>query len=409
MLSDTEEILIYHTDPNNSDSDNDGLYDGFEIKYNMDPLALDSNNNSVNDADEDLDNDGRNNLIEAQQNTDPLVVDTLDDGISCMLSRRGITIQDYRRNILTGNGNSAKRKASSGIISLASSYTFTVTNSISGEIRVNVYDVGPVDDAFEIKLIGPGKVVSYIDYSDRGKSLIADSVVNGSTQIELTSDGVSTTDGTPYADVHADAKPINAGSYDYITDLLFYDSSDTSWRPFSYFRVGGQFNYPYGSRLSLQVKLKNSSATSSSNFDWINATPYGTYTAYHDAYTVGVNNISVGFNPPPVAHRTYAYLQLNVFATPPAHKHLDIASWNIDYAVITNSNTEACAYSKYSWKDEDGVSNNNSSNGVIYEKLDTLDAPSGSLAAYVPANPDGHYYIMESSKTGELTDRNAID
>ncbi len=36
-LSDTEELDIYHTDPNHPDTDQDGFLDGSEVKYNFDP------------------------------------------------------------------------------------------------------------------------------------------------------------------------------------------------------------------------------------------------------------------------------------------------------------------------------------------------------------------------------------
>lgn len=52
------------TDPSVSDSDGDGMPDGWEITYSLDPL--------VNDADADADEDGYSNLQEYRGGTDPL-------------------------------------------------------------------------------------------------------------------------------------------------------------------------------------------------------------------------------------------------------------------------------------------------------------------------------------------------
>ena len=83
------------TDPNNPDSDGDGLKDGAEFKqYNTDPLNQDSDRDGLNDGDEvmkhktnpnkpDTDNDGLNDYDEVKsQNTDPLVADTDNDGLN---------------------------------------------------------------------------------------------------------------------------------------------------------------------------------------------------------------------------------------------------------------------------------------------------------------------------------------
>lgn len=51
------------TFPNNNDSDNDGMPDGWEVTYNLNPQA--------NDASIDTDNDGVNNLAEYQAGTNP--------------------------------------------------------------------------------------------------------------------------------------------------------------------------------------------------------------------------------------------------------------------------------------------------------------------------------------------------
>lgn len=48
-LSNFQEIRIYNTNPNNSDTDNDGILDGIEINNGLNPLVSDTNNNGLND------------------------------------------------------------------------------------------------------------------------------------------------------------------------------------------------------------------------------------------------------------------------------------------------------------------------------------------------------------------------
>ncbi|MDZ7767374.1 MAG: hypothetical protein U5K00_23650 [Melioribacteraceae bacterium] len=83
------------TDPNNPDSDGDGLNDGDEFKqYNTDPLNADSDGDGLNDGDEvlkyktnpnkaDTDNDGLSDYDEVMSHkTEPLVADTDKDGLN---------------------------------------------------------------------------------------------------------------------------------------------------------------------------------------------------------------------------------------------------------------------------------------------------------------------------------------
>lgn len=77
------------TDPNNSDSDDDGLTDEFEVENSagnghsqeLDPNDNDSDNDGILDRDEDFDNDGLNNIEEQQQGTNPRDSDTDNDGL----------------------------------------------------------------------------------------------------------------------------------------------------------------------------------------------------------------------------------------------------------------------------------------------------------------------------------------
>jgi len=67
------ETEVYGTNPLVSDTDNDGIPDGWEVKNGLDPL--------IDDSGEDLDNDSLTNLDEYQVGTNPLNSDTDSDGI----------------------------------------------------------------------------------------------------------------------------------------------------------------------------------------------------------------------------------------------------------------------------------------------------------------------------------------
>jgi len=93
-LSDGEEVLVYKTDPLNPDTDGDGLKDGEEIHtYKTDPLNPDTDGDGLKDGDEvtiyntdptnpDTDGDG---LMDGEEiltyKTDPLNPDTDGDGL----------------------------------------------------------------------------------------------------------------------------------------------------------------------------------------------------------------------------------------------------------------------------------------------------------------------------------------
>ena len=73
-LNDYDEIYDYYTSPKYEDSDSDGMIDGFEAEYGLDPL--------VNDAENDEDQDGITNLMEFLYGTNPLLNDTDSDGFT---------------------------------------------------------------------------------------------------------------------------------------------------------------------------------------------------------------------------------------------------------------------------------------------------------------------------------------
>lgn len=71
-LNDYDEIYKYKTDPLKADTDGDGLKDGEEVtKYKTDPLKADTDGDGLKDGDEVL-----------KYKTDPLKVDTDGDGLS---------------------------------------------------------------------------------------------------------------------------------------------------------------------------------------------------------------------------------------------------------------------------------------------------------------------------------------
>lgn len=73
-LTDGQEANEHFTDPTDPDSDGDGMPDGFELAHGLDPL--------VDDADLDLDHDGTSNLDEYQAGTDPSEGDSDGDGVA---------------------------------------------------------------------------------------------------------------------------------------------------------------------------------------------------------------------------------------------------------------------------------------------------------------------------------------
>jgi len=78
-LSDEDEETTHLTDPNNPDTDGDGLTDGEEVKNGLDPKDATGNNG----ADGDFDSDGLSNIDEIKKYfTDPKSDDSDGDGLS---------------------------------------------------------------------------------------------------------------------------------------------------------------------------------------------------------------------------------------------------------------------------------------------------------------------------------------
>ena len=105
-LNDGEEYLTYKTDPLNPDTDGDGLTDGNEVhKYKTDPLKGDTDGDGLSDGDEvnkyktdplkaDTDGDGLNDGDEVlKYKTNPLKTDTDSDGLSDGQEVNGVNVE----------------------------------------------------------------------------------------------------------------------------------------------------------------------------------------------------------------------------------------------------------------------------------------------------------------------------
>ncbi|CAN5336880.1 hypothetical protein BH23VER1_BH23VER1_02630 [soil metagenome] len=71
-------VIVLQVD--DQDSDGDGLLDGWELFFGLDPNSSDSDGNGIPDGQEDPDEDGLNNLGEQAAGTDPLNPDSDEDG-----------------------------------------------------------------------------------------------------------------------------------------------------------------------------------------------------------------------------------------------------------------------------------------------------------------------------------------
>ncbi len=81
-LTNLQEIVTYGTDPLDWDTDDDGLGDGWEAQYGLNPRDTDTDNDGILDPDEDPDGDGLTNLQEQAKGTNPLDPDSDDDGLT---------------------------------------------------------------------------------------------------------------------------------------------------------------------------------------------------------------------------------------------------------------------------------------------------------------------------------------
>lgn len=82
-IPDEDELgLPNSTEPDDPDTDDDGMYDGWEVEFGLNPLSSDENRNSVTDAAEDFDGDGLENVYEFYLYTNPYSSDTDGNGTS---------------------------------------------------------------------------------------------------------------------------------------------------------------------------------------------------------------------------------------------------------------------------------------------------------------------------------------
>ncbi|MCD7775635.1 MAG: VWA domain-containing protein [Clostridiales bacterium] len=81
-LADYLELNYTNTDINNTDTDGDGLSDYYDVYLEYDPLAVDTDENGIIDADEDYDGDGISNVEEIQLGLDPAYDDSDLDGLN---------------------------------------------------------------------------------------------------------------------------------------------------------------------------------------------------------------------------------------------------------------------------------------------------------------------------------------
>jgi YD repeat-containing protein len=109
------------TDPCNADTEGDGMPDGWEVQYGLDPL-------DPNDAAGDLDGDGLTNLEEYNQGTDPTVVDAVEVSISADPA----TIQEGESSTLTwtsANATTCTIDQGIGPVDLSGSTTVSPTET----------------------------------------------------------------------------------------------------------------------------------------------------------------------------------------------------------------------------------------------------------------------------------------
>ena len=110
-LTDGSEVLTHRTDPLNADSDGDGLNDGAEVNtHKTDPLNPDSDGDKLTDGDEvmkyktdplnaDTDNGTVNDGIEVNRKTDPLNPDDDVVKIEVPIVLEGITFETNKSDI----------------------------------------------------------------------------------------------------------------------------------------------------------------------------------------------------------------------------------------------------------------------------------------------------------------------
>ena len=151
-LFDETEIYI-GTDPLNPDTDGDGLNDYIELTIETDPKKIDTDDNGISDYDEDYDEDGLSNGIESEHGTYLDLSDSDYDGLTDYDE-----IQVYLTNALLkdsdGDGADDKWEIDNGYNPLVYDYSFTAT--VAADIPT---DSDPVTAGVTVTLNG-GEVSS---------------------------------------------------------------------------------------------------------------------------------------------------------------------------------------------------------------------------------------------------------
>ena len=159
-LGDNTEVSIYFTDPLIEDSDTDGMLDGWEVQYGLNPI--------LDDANDDLDSDNITNLEEFNLGTNPTIhadmIEDIVDELSLGLDKTCVIVND--EVICSGLGSSHQTSnnltAPSKIGSARNATCALQGNSVlcwgeSNSNLVNDLQANPINDAIDMD-VGPWDV-----------------------------------------------------------------------------------------------------------------------------------------------------------------------------------------------------------------------------------------------------------
>lgn len=162
-LSDYEEIQLYHTLPTAFDTDGDGVPDGIEIKYGMNPLVKDSDSDGIEDSLETI-----AYIFDAR-----LMIDDYDQNVYPEIQLVGDieTVDSFEMNV----------KENSCILNwripgyIGSAYEFTTSSEFeSARVTFNI-----ADSLFEDENFTPA--IYYFNEEQQVLELVSDQTVDGNT------------------------------------------------------------------------------------------------------------------------------------------------------------------------------------------------------------------------------------
>ena len=169
-LSDGDEVNLHHTNPLNPDTDRDGMPDKWEVENYTDPL--------VNDAAVDPDHDGLANLQEYKAGTDPHNPDTDGDGMSDGTEVCAYTdplVRDFNgtvMNLLTVYGNETLSRIGTWTTEGSSVYAGERSGSLDYALPI------PSNGTYALAIqVTQHNVLTTQDYFDL--SILVDGVVAG--------------------------------------------------------------------------------------------------------------------------------------------------------------------------------------------------------------------------------------